>query len=120
MSEVTLTAKQIKNFGLWDKVCKYKGWDEHISAERVDENELITFDDSFQKESVVEKIEKVLVLNKDESISILDIVQDAIERGMITTQYDIDRIEDFMNRHSDAFENWKFDNVQITIEVNPK
>lgn len=50
MAEVTLTVRQIMNLGLWDKVCGYKGWSEWSYNEgRIEENELVTFDDTFEK-----------------------------------------------------------------------
>jgi len=52
MAEIELTVKQITNLGLWDKVCEYKGWDEWIIKEgKINEDELVTFDDEFKKEN---------------------------------------------------------------------
>lgn len=48
MAEIRLTAKQIQNLGLWGKVCQYKGWSLRESV-RINEDELITFDDCFNK-----------------------------------------------------------------------
>ncbi len=48
MAEIKLTAQQISNLGLWKQVCDYKGW-EYLSFDRVDPNELITFDDNFEE-----------------------------------------------------------------------
>ncbi|MEK4824594.1 hypothetical protein NSS71_08545 [Niallia sp. FSL W8-0951] len=51
MAKIELTVKQIMNLGLWDKVCDYKGWEPWILNEgRIDENELVEFDDEFKKE----------------------------------------------------------------------
>lgn len=54
MAKVELTVKQIINFGLWEKVCEYKGWDHWIVNEgRIDENEIVEFDDEFKKEEEI-------------------------------------------------------------------
>lgn len=52
MSYIQLTVRQIINLGLWNKVCEYKGWNEWILNEgRIDENEMVEFDDEFKKET---------------------------------------------------------------------
>jgi len=51
MSLVTMTVKQIMDLGLWDKVCKYKGWDIWILNEgKIDSSEEVEFDTEFKKE----------------------------------------------------------------------
>lgn len=51
MAVIELTVKQIMNLGLWDKVCEYKGWEPYILSEgRIDEDELVMFDDTFEKD----------------------------------------------------------------------
>lgn len=50
MAKVELTVSQIMNLGLWDRVCEYKGWNPYILNEgRIDEDEVVTFDDTFEK-----------------------------------------------------------------------
>lgn len=51
MAKIELTVKQIMNLGLWTKVCEYKGWSEWIYNEgKIEYNDLVEFDDEFQKE----------------------------------------------------------------------
>lgn len=70
MAVIELTVKQIMNLGLWDKVCEYKGWEPYILSEgKISEDELVTFDDEFKKDSetiltrerLIELCEKAIV-----------------------------------------------------------
>lgn len=50
MAEITMTVRQILNLGLWDKVCEYKDWSPwSLNEGKIDEDELVTFDDTFVK-----------------------------------------------------------------------
>ena len=52
MAKIELSVRQIMNLGLWDKVCESKGWSEWIYNEgRIDDNDLVEFDDQFKKET---------------------------------------------------------------------
>ena len=54
MAEITMTVRQIKNLGLWDKVVEYKGWSPWIINEgRIDYDDKVTFDDEFKKEEKI-------------------------------------------------------------------
>lgn len=117
MAEITLTAKTIQNLGLWNKVCEFKGWD-YLSADRVDDNEMITFDDTFQKEEVV-LIENVIELNKKDSILVLDLIEDAVEKGLSETDDLSSNLKKFMKDSSDGFE-WQFENLEITIKATQR
>lgn len=51
MAKIKLTVRQILNLGLWDQVCDYLGWEPHIIREgRIDYDDLVEFDDAFEKE----------------------------------------------------------------------
>ena len=117
MAEITLTAKTIQNLGLWNKVCEFKGWD-YLSAERVDDNEMITFDDAFKKQEVV-FIEKVIELNMKDSILVLDLIEDAVEIGISETRDSLNGLKKFMKDSSDGFE-WQFENLEITIKATQR
>ena len=56
MAKIELTVKQIMKLGLWDKVCEYKDWSPYILREgRIDEDELVEFDDEFEKKDEINK-----------------------------------------------------------------
>jgi len=45
-----MTIQQIMDLNLWDKVCKYKGWNTLILNDgQIDESEVVTFDSEFKK-----------------------------------------------------------------------
>lgn len=51
MAKIELTVRQIKNLGLWQQVCEYKGYDPYIYKEgRISDEDTIEFDDEFEKE----------------------------------------------------------------------
>ena len=50
MANIELTYRQIKNLGLWDKVCEYKGWDTW-NDDSFAESDIIEFDDGFKNAS---------------------------------------------------------------------
>lgn len=59
-------------------------------------------------------------LNKKESLTLIEIAQDAIDRGMIASHYEIDTIEKIINTVTNEFGDISNDDIQITIQVNEK
>lgn len=60
MAKIELKVRQIMNLGLWDKVCEHKGWNPYILREgRIDEDELVEFDDEFEKENQENEIKYI-------------------------------------------------------------
>lgn len=50
MSKVSMTARQIKDLGLWDKVCEYTGINPWAFNEgQITDDEIIEFDSEFKK-----------------------------------------------------------------------
>lgn len=106
MAEITLTAKQIQSLGLWSKVCEYKGWD-YLNYDRVDDNEEITFDDTF------EKVEEKVI---DETLVIEGTVYTReIEYGSYYSQLGEIQTED--SYLTDQLLEYEGKKVRVTIEV---
>lgn len=62
MSMVSMTVKQIKDLGLWDKVCEYKGINPWAINEGImDYDDIIEFDTEFKAE---DKLKEYLLDNK--------------------------------------------------------
>ncbi|GEM_PF-6238485 len=95
MSEITMTARQIMNLGLWEKVCEYKDWNPYILNEgRIDEDELITFDDSFEKQEEVNKTGEDVGLTMLEHMNeeeIRQLINECVYTGDISKLADIAR-----------------------------
>lgn len=111
------TKRQLKDLGLWEKVCQYKGLDS-LEAERLEERELIELEDSFLNELKTKTTE--LHFNKSESITLLDMIKDCFDRGIISGEYDIDKIKKLISNSEDAFENWTWEDCEITIKLKSK
>jgi hypothetical protein len=59
------------NLGLWDKVCEYKGWSEWIYNEgRIDETELVEFDDEFKKETEIGFHEAIEIIRNEGEVKV--------------------------------------------------
>lgn len=107
MAKIELTVRQIMNFGLWDKVCEYKGWEPYILNEgRISEDELVEFDDNFKKEKSLSTEEEIMAfimseLDGSEDPKKVDelfeqklrSLMDVLEHGPISE--DADAIENF-------------------------
>lgn len=97
MAEITLTAQQIYNMGLWSEVCKYKGWD-YLSFDRVRPDERITFDDKFEKPE-----DKELNINKNfivigsvlkEKYKVEDVIFQTEEYNEAPEYIDLEQLDD--------------------------
>lgn len=53
MSKIEMTAQQIKDLELWDKVCDYKGIN---PSDDIEEEEIIEFDTRFEKDIIKNNI----------------------------------------------------------------
>lgn len=62
---------------------------------------------------------KEYVLNKDESMTVMDMVQDCIDRGMIARHYEVDKLEDIIDNSTDEFERFTKD-FEIIIRAKDK
>lgn len=56
-------------------------------------------------------------LNKTESLTLLEMVQDCIDRGMIASHYETDTIETILSHITNEFDEITNDNIKITIEL---
>lgn len=73
MSKVEMTVGQIMELGLWDNVCKYKGWNPYILNEGlVAKDEIVEFDTTFEKEP---EMVNATIKSRNEIIEILNIAQ---------------------------------------------
>lgn len=60
-------------------------------------------------------------LKGNESRTVLDMVQDCIDRGMIASDYETDAIESFLEQVTDGFDSYKKDlDFEITITAKKK
>lgn len=57
-----------------------------------------------------------VVLNKDESRTVMEMVQDCIDRGMFNKDYELETIEGVIKSSIDFFEDFTKD-FEITIKV---
>jgi len=55
MSLIKLRVKNIKNLGLWNRVCEYRNWNNWTP---IDDEEVVEFDDRFVKDEVVARLNK--------------------------------------------------------------
>lgn len=62
---------------------------------------------------------KEYILDKDESLTIMDMVQDCIDRGMIARSYETDKLEDIIDDSTNEFEQFTKD-FEIIIRVKDK
>lgn len=61
MSLIKMTVREIMDLGLWEKVCKYKGYDEWILNEgKIGENDTIEFDTEFKVKDEDDDLDKEL------------------------------------------------------------
>lgn len=114
---MNFTKRQLKALGLWEKVYQYKGLDP-LEAEGLESRELFELEDSFLNELNTKTTD--FQFNNRESISLLDMVKDCFDRGMISSEYDTDKIEKLISKSEDAFENWTWEDIEITIKVKSK
>ena len=59
------------------------------------------------------------VLNKQESLTVMNMVHDAIQRGMIASGYEIGTLEEIIENNTDFFESFTKD-FEIVIKVKDK
>lgn len=59
---------------------------------------------------------KEYTLNKEESLTVMDMIQDAIERGMIARHYETDKIEKIISDTTDELEDFVKE-FEIIIKV---
>lgn len=58
-----------------------------------------------------------LIFNQKESITILEIVSDCIDRGMVDPEYEIDKIRNLIEGNQDAIGNWLIEDVKMVVKV---
>lgn len=46
-------------------------------------------------------------LNKEESLTVMDMVQDVMDRGMIASDYEVDTLQKIINETTDEFEQFQ-------------
>ena len=79
-------------------------WYEEIDAIRVQQMIRDAFKHGYEEgiTSISDKVKEVQ-LNKEESITVLEMAQDAIDRGMIASHYETDGIEKVLNTVTNEF-----------------
>lgn len=95
----------------------------HDHKHPTDDNKLVMIANELTTEpSDYEYEEKVVVadlsLSQKESYSVLSMVQDCISRGMISSSYDVNRIEELLKKIEDPFEDFQKDlefEIQVTV-----
>ena len=71
MSKIKMTVKQIKDLGLWDKICDYKGWNPYCLSEGlIDYDEIVEFDSEFK---AIKKIKITIGMGDSEEDFIIDV-----------------------------------------------
>src|SRR5690606_4353672 len=119
LAEITMTVRQIMNLGVWTKVCEYKNWSPWILSEgQIEEDELVTFDDTFEKpELKYPPKEEKIILNKENSIALLNVLQDSIDRGIMVNRTTTKDLKDIIEKHTNVFGDWTFEDVEIIIKT---
>jgi hypothetical protein len=46
-------------------------------------------------------------LNKQESLTVMDMVQDVFDRGMVAGDYETEKLEQIIDEHTDEFDQFK-------------
>lgn len=95
----------------------------HDQNHPTDDNKLVMIANELTTEpSDYEYEEKTVVadlsLSQRESYSVLSMVQDCIDRGMISSRYDVNRIEELLKKIEDPFEDFQKDlefEIQVTV-----
>ena len=74
-----MTIQQIMDLNLWEKVCKYKGWNPLILTDgQIDESEVVTFDSEFKK--VDTNMESLYRMMSDNHIKLNGNLDDYLDR----------------------------------------
>lgn len=61
---------------------------------------------------------KEYVLNTKESLTVLDMVQDAMDRGMVSNNYETKKLEEIIKENTDEFEKYNKDTeFEVIIRV---
>lgn len=55
-------------------------------------------------------------LNKEESLTVMDMIQDTIDRGMICSHYEVDTVEEIISETTNEFEDFTKE-FEIVIKV---